>query len=143
MHDLTDARALTLRQPWAHAVAHHGKTVENRTWMPPANVDTLFIHAGKSWDKIVRAVLRDLGVDLPAVPSAIVAVADLAFTCDTSWDGEITCGCGPWALPRHCHWVLINVRALGTPVPATGRQGLWRPTAEVLTAVREQLAVKP
>lgn len=141
---LTDARALTLRNPWAHAVAHHGKTVENRTWMPPESVDTLLIHAGKGRDPVGRIDLDARGLDYTdAATSAIVAVADLAFACNTSRFGEIACACGPWALRRYCHWTLINVRTLSTPVPATGRQGLWRPTADVLAAVREQLAVKP
>lgn len=41
--------ALTLINPWAHLIVHHGKDVENRTWMPPQGVDWLFIHAGKGW----------------------------------------------------------------------------------------------
>jgi len=41
-------KALTLKQPWAWAVAHAGKDVENRTWKPPASVigQRIAIHAG-------------------------------------------------------------------------------------------------
>lgn len=43
-------RALTLRQPWATAVAELGKRVENRTWRLPPGY--LWIHAGarSGWD---------------------------------------------------------------------------------------------
>lgn len=137
---LTDARALTLRPPWSHAVAHHGKTVENRTWMPPVGIDTLLIHAGLRWSGEGRVALDALGLDYSqAATSAIVAVADLAFACDSSGHREVVCYCGPWALPRHCHWNLINVRTLPEPVPATGRQGLWRPPSAVLAQVADAL----
>ena len=32
-------------------------------------------------------------------------------------------------------WQLDNVRALAEPVPATGRQGLWVPSDELIEAV--------
>lgn len=132
---LSVAYALTLKNPWAHLIAHHGKDVENRSWMPHAGVDTLLIHAGKTWDRRNnrRPLVGDVG---DPVTSAIVAVADLAFACDTSrWVQEVVCGCGPWAQPGQCHWRLANVRALAEPVPTGGKQGLWRPSADVLAEV--------
>lgn len=43
--------AITLRQPWAHAVAHFGKDVENRQRRPPAHLigQRVAIHVGKTW----------------------------------------------------------------------------------------------
>ena len=43
-------RSITLTCPWAHAVAHWGKNIENRTWRPPRDLfgQRLAIHAGKS-----------------------------------------------------------------------------------------------
>lgn len=135
---LVGTPALTLLNPWAHLIAHHGKDVENRTWMPPERVSNLLIHAGKGWQ--TPAQLPD-GVRISdVVTSAIVAVADLAFACQASRYREtVVCQCGPWAMAGYCHWHLINVRPLPEPVPATGRQGLWRPTPDVLAAVDAQL----
>lgn len=47
-----DVRALTVLQPWAWAIAHAGKLVENRTWAPPAYelCKPIAIHAGKRID---------------------------------------------------------------------------------------------
>lgn len=44
--------ALTVKQPWAHMIAHCGKTVENRSWRMDFRGD-LAIHAGaySGWDK--------------------------------------------------------------------------------------------
>ncbi len=133
--------ALTLKNPWAHLIAHYGKTIENRNWMPPESLTRVLIHAGKSWDDGATGIMRALGDPDPIEPSAIVAVADLAHACDSSRHADVLrCGCDPrWAQPGQCHWVLANVRALAEPVPCSGRQGLWRPTPDVMTQVAAQL----
>jgi len=45
-------KALTLKQPWAWAVAHAGKDVENRTWKPHNYLigQRIAIHSGMSFD---------------------------------------------------------------------------------------------
>lgn len=52
--------ALTLRQPWAFAVIHLGKAVENRTWKPPKHAigRRIVIHAGKTHDYPGENTLR-------------------------------------------------------------------------------------
>ena len=54
-------RGLTVRQPWAWAIAHAGKDVENRTWAPPNNLlgGYLAIHAGKTLDVEAKQELQD------------------------------------------------------------------------------------
>jgi hypothetical protein len=138
--DLTDVPALTLLNPWADLIAYGGKNVENRSWMPPDSVWRLLIHAGKGWAKAadwMPYAQRDVdGV----TASAIVAVADLAHACRASrWRDTVVCGCGKWAQPVQCHWCLGKVWALPEPVPAVGRQGLWRPTPDIRAAVELQL----
>lgn len=139
---LRAAYALTLKNPWAHLIAHGGKNVENRSWMPHDLVDTLLIHAGKSWDDLDEWIWmpHTLPTIDGVVASAVVAVADLAFACNTSrYSDTVRCGCGEWAQPGQCHWNLANVQALAEPVPAVGRQGLWRPRPDVLDEVEAQL----
>lgn len=48
-------KALTLHQPWATCIAHHGKRVENRTWAPPQSIvgQRIAIHAGMKLDREV------------------------------------------------------------------------------------------
>lgn len=137
---LRDVRALTLLNPWAHLIAHYGKDVENRSWMPHRGVTQILIHAGKGWDYGAGHWLRptaDLGD--PEV-SAIVAVADIAHACNSSrWSSTVVCDCGEWAMPGQCHWRLGDVWALPKPVcDVGGMQGLWRPSPGLVDAVRSQ-----
>lgn len=122
-------KALTVRQPWAGAIAHHGKTVENRSW-PTHWRGTLLIHAAKNRVPGISLIEHD------QVYSAIVAVATLA-DCHSD-DGR----CTPWANhpdPAAWHWVLTDVRTLTEPVPCKGALRLWTPTAEIVEAVMADL----
>jgi hypothetical protein len=138
-----DAPALTLLNPWAYAITHKGKRVENRTWAAPERVDYLLIHAGKGWDKdsprALYAEAWDLHCEGVAPTAAIVAVARLAHVCDSSVR-NFDCGCDEWAAEGQYHWRLDDdVRVLDEPVPCSGRLGLWRPSADVLAAVQRQV----
>ena len=42
-------KALSIKQPWAWAIIHAGKNVENRTWATSYR-GPLLIHAGKTFD---------------------------------------------------------------------------------------------
>jgi hypothetical protein len=42
--------ALSIRQPWAHMILHHGKDIENRTW-PTQVRGRVLIHASKGMTK--------------------------------------------------------------------------------------------
>jgi len=42
-------KALSIKQPWAWAILHMGKLIENRTW-PTSYRGEFFIHASKTFD---------------------------------------------------------------------------------------------
>lgn len=48
-------RALTIRQPWAWAIIHGGKDIENRSWNTKHR-GPLVIHAGMGFDKGVESM---------------------------------------------------------------------------------------
>ncbi len=143
--------ALTLWQPWAWAVFHAGKRIENRDWAPSPNLlgQTMAIHA---------AVKRPLTVDLefvleltegePPMPSrdgfvfgAVVGLARLVGWYDTRgmYDGRRVVslpehqiaveavGGSPWWRKKvgNVGWVLDEAIELERPVPAVGQQGTW------------------
>jgi hypothetical protein len=125
-------KALTIRQPWAWAIAAGHKPVENRSWTTSYR-GPLAIHAGKGIDRhalpFVRELLAPLGVDpteleQPLIRGAVIATAELVDVCARAANGD-TCDCGPWAEPGQFHWRLANVQRLAEPVPVTGRLGLW------------------
>jgi hypothetical protein len=55
---------LSIQQPWAYAICHFGKDIENRQWH--TNVRGLFlIHAGKRVDTEGIEDLADMGYEVP------------------------------------------------------------------------------
>ncbi|MEW1724710.1 hypothetical protein [Streptomyces sp. NPDC093109] len=132
-------RAITIRQPWATAIARGTKRVENRT-KPWTWRGLLLIHTAKAVD---RPALHDPmvatavhGHDLKT--GAVIAVARLTGChpdCHTTPDGP----CSPWAQPGLHHLVLTDVQALSLPVPCIGALGPWRPPQTVLDQIRLQL----
>jgi hypothetical protein len=159
-------RALTVKQPWAWAITHGTKDVENRSWQPPCWIDHLAIHAGarSGWDRDgeFSPVLRNAwngwvrkrtdAAELIGGPTrnshlvpfgAVIAVSTLAG-CHLSPDFGGTCGatrplCSPWAARDQYHWLLTDIRPLAEPVPCRGMLGFWRLPDDVEKLVRAQL----
>ncbi|MGW0800331.1 hypothetical protein [Streptomyces sp. NPDC002692] len=154
----SDHRGLTVRQPWAFAIAEGFKTVENRSRRTNYR-GQLLIHAGLKHDNTVPVVrysraaairLDELGGSgnfweaRGLVPSAfsrphatlalgaVIATARLAG-CHAAVDG---C-CAPWGFPDVWHWQLVDVQPLRKAVPRVGTLGLWTPDPELLTAVAD------
>ena len=96
---------LSVRQPWAWAIAHGRKPVENRDWAPS--------YRGQ------LAIYASMHVDLIG---GIVAVVTLADVCSAAMSGD-TCDCGEWAKPGAYHWRLTDPRPLARPVVSIGHDG--------------------
>lgn len=136
-------RALTLHQPWAFAVAHLGKDVENRTWRPPEQVIgvRIAIHAGRKFDTDTLPWFFGRGlINVPLTPvlGAVVAtavVAGVAEHADSVWfSGSV----GAFWFTGPIGWVLRDVVALAEPVPCRGAQGLWTVPNDVEQRVTAQ-----
>lgn len=148
-------RAITVRQPWAWAIVHGGKGVENRSRnIAGAYRGAVLVHAGRdvdvfAWDDATlwHALPRGTQVEsFRKTLGAVIGVVDLVdvhhwLDDDVCFGHEATDGavCSPWAMADHYHLVLTNPRPLPSPIPARGRLGLWRPDADLLAAVREQI----
>ncbi|MEU1078185.1 MULTISPECIES: hypothetical protein [unclassified Streptomyces] len=149
-------RGLTIRQPWAFAIAEGFKTIENRSRRTHYR-GPLLIHAGLRADPSVSIVRysRDAAIRFDQlggpqnyweararVPSAfhkphpslalgaVIATARLA-DCHQATDG---C-CAPWGFTDQWHWELADIQPLKTAVACGGALGLWKPEAELLTVV--------
>lgn len=125
-------KALTIRQPWAGAIAHQSKRVENRSWKLPAKHEgaRILIHAGAQPDRHAQVYGDHLDVY-----SAIVAIATITG-CHFD-NGNQVC-CSYWARPGLYHWELDDVLALPEPVPAKGALGFWTPDEEIVNAALRQ-----
>lgn len=144
-------RALTLRQPWATAVAELGKRVENRTWRLPHGY--LWIHAGarSGWDPAgpahpaFAAAWRRRHGDVGAGPGLVTFSAVVALVRVTGAHHAADCTraggrCDPWAADGQVHNTLELAAVLPEPVRADGQQKLWTLPASAESACRVQLA---
>lgn len=143
-------KAITIRQPWARAIASGFKDIENRG-RPTSHRGLVAIHAGKTiaraadHDPRITAMYgRDASIGVPL--GAVIAVADLVDCHPAAYGGAHgrTC-CEPWGEPLHnggpCfHLTLASVRRLATPVPVRGSLALpFTLPDDVATAVAAQL----
>lgn len=106
---------LCVRQPWAHAIVHLGKDVENRTWSTRYR-GPLLIHATKTRDPDEAAGFMVTVQHLPA--SARVGWPSVLFMQGLQYGGVIgqvelvdvvwERSRSPWAVRGHYHWVLRN-----------------------------------
>jgi hypothetical protein len=148
-------QAISVRQPWAWAIARGHKTVSNQSF-PTVYRGPLLVHASMRVD--LRAgdspLMHTAGWD-PGDPlatlGAAVASAELDDVCSASVrdpardaaqggdhaDGR--CPCGAWAEPGVYHWRLSNVHPLPRPVVALGRLGLWQPPPALVADVEAML----
>lgn len=142
-------RALTVQQPWAWAIIHGGKDVENRTqaW---GYRGPLAIHAGARWSHRGASIVPDLlGDDLAVLQKyraamygpdqgsispagAIIGVVQLAGVhhaepecCDSPWAEQSYDEHGGRTRRDVVHLILENPRPLPEPVRCRGALGLW------------------
>jgi hypothetical protein len=136
-------RAITVRQPWAWAIVHGGKDVENRTRnIAGAYRGPIAIHAGLAAFEQNNAASRAHRVahgtetDARLVFGAIVGVVDLRATHHwTFCEDEPEGACSSWAMDGCHHLELANPRPLAKPIPWRGQLGLWTLPDDVLGGV--------
>lgn len=137
---MSAARILTVRQPWAWAIIHGGKDVENRVRNIAGDYrGPVLIHVAKAyadnWQSQVLAGImnRHDGVYDEPQPwhdhaGKIIGVVDLVdvHASGECWgfdeDGERWCSA--WAEANAHHLVFENPRALVEPIPYRGALGL-------------------
>lgn len=132
-------KCLSVRQPWAWALLHAGKDVENRTWAPsPKQLkpgERLAIHASKTFDvaglRWICANHEALGLkleDIPIDPKAYAVgcvVGSVEFVGDICIELYATApNAGRWAFGPRC-WLVKNPVALAEPVPMKGKLMLF------------------
>jgi hypothetical protein len=148
-------RALTVRQPWAWAIIHGGKDVENRTRnIAGAYRGPIAIHAGlapfEQHNMASEAHKAAHGSEVPTeiVFGAVIGVVDLVEVHHADKDGLHCSGlgdrdawwCSPWADVAAWHLRLSNPRRLAKPIPAKGRLGLWTLPDDVAAEVERAIA---
>lgn len=140
-------RILTVRQPWAWAIIHAEKDIENRQRSLGGYRGPVAIHAGlqvdedpterESWTTLADALMLrpDAHSEMPR--GAILGVADLVGVHE---DDSAECYyCSGWA-DYGWHHVLAHPRPLSEPIPFKGALGLRRLDAATIALIEERLA---
>jgi hypothetical protein len=140
--------ALSVRQPWAWAIVHAGKDIENRSWRrpnPALNYRGDFaVHAAKGMtrDEYEDAAdfMADLGITVPPAAelqrAGIVGVSTLADIVRDSESRWYMGGCG---------LQLANTRPVPF-IPSVGELGFfaWKPaSASIVPAPARWMQAKP
>lgn len=141
-------RALTVRQPYADAIAHRAKPVENRTRPLPSKYAgvPILLHAAKDphATNITAADIAELtGADTTRRTDTRSAIlAQIRFRGSHLSSDDTWC-CRPWGQvptriqPVVWHWEIDQVTLLDQPVPATGALGFWTVPDEALAQVEQ------
>jgi len=134
-------RALSVRQPWAWAIARGYKPILNRSCAtgyrgPLAIYASLRVDPGSVEGHDLREAVSatwDAADPVTAI-GGIIAVVSLEGVCSAVAAGDPAsgrCACGEWATAGAYHWQLAHPRPLRWPVLALGRSGLWELAPEV------------
>lgn len=156
-------KALTLHAPWAWAICYLGKNVENRTWMPPADIigQRIAIHAGSAlqWDAMYRkfrwAPVFVCANRAPVVKGGPTKVYGTFKTGEHNQRAERDRFCSAivatailervkppqdtddgWHITGYFGWVLADVRVLPTPVKCKGALKFWTVPADIEQAIK-------
>lgn len=116
-------KALTVRNPWAWAIIHAGKRIENRTRRTHFR-GRFYIHAGiavPDWRDVIGCESR-VGHRIDGMQFTSGALIGTAELVDCVYSDRLV---APWGESYAWHWILDNVRPLKRPIPARGQLGLW------------------
>lgn len=126
--------ALTIKQPWASLIVHHGKDIENRTW-PTKIRDRIAIHSSKRMEFVEQEAASCLALEITGkIPftrehelGAIIGLADIVDCVESHPSPWF---CGPYG------FVLARVHPLPKPVPCRGALGFWQVPPEIAREAR-------
>lgn len=121
-------RALSVQQPWAWAIIHGGKIIENRPRRTHIR-ETIAIHASAQPRREWRFPPRSLKPP-PSdewVLGAIIGFADLIGCVEEHRSKWFE---GPFG------YVLANPRPLRTPIPCKGALGFWKVPSQIARRCR-------
>ena len=129
-------KAMSIKQPWVHAILRAGKDIENRSWRRDFR-GWLAIHAS---GQPIRGAELPCGLHTPDLATldyssicGVARVVDIVTESQSIWywtpdDDTVNYG-----------WVLKDATPLQTPIPCPGALGLWEVPPDIFRAIQLQL----
>jgi hypothetical protein len=124
-------RAITIKAPWAWAIMHGGKDIENRTWKTNVR-GRIAVHSSpgltrEDYEWARRWSKQKTGILLPDFEelerAAIIGTVEV-IDCVKRHPSR-------WHARGHYGFVLANPRPLSKPVPCAGFLGFWEVPEDV------------
>ena len=139
-------KALSIRQPWAWAILHAGKRIENRSWSLPEAMRNkrVLIHASKGCTRdeytdaveYIRSVARMMSVPpLNELPRGAIVGAMSLIGCRPPCDWREAVD---WHVPSQHGIELASIMAIAEPIPCKGALGFFNVPAEVEAEIRRR-----
>ncbi len=154
---LQSIKALSIKQPYAGLIMAGIKNVENRSWFtnyrgPLAIVSTKNPDAMKWWGPM-RERCKRLGVEFPEelcqVNASVLGIVDFQYLVYIDERGHEVTDHPTLALDQVATWwnsdydmvgfIFEHPRLLKTPIPISGRLGLYNLAPEVIAKIIEQM----
>lgn len=120
-----EQRAISIRQPWAYAILHLGKDVENRP-MRTHYRGRILIQASL---KVEEDEARELKLDPDELSTGAIVGSVEIVDCIRGSKSK-------WANRGQWHWLLKNPRVLAKPIPFKGKLGFIRVPDRLLRRAR-------
>ena len=120
-----EQRAISIRQPWAYAILHLGKDIENRP-MRTHYRGRILIQASL---KVEEDEARELKLDPDELSTGAIVGSVEIVDCIRGSKSK-------WANRGQWHWVLKNPRVLAKPIPFKGALGFIRVPDRILRGSR-------
>lgn len=124
-----NVKAISIQQPWAWAIVHAGKDIENRTWSTAYRGDVA-VHA----TRMQKGYRLPPGVAAPTEQEltlgaviGLVEIVDVVMRSSSCWFT------GPLG------FVLRNPRPLVQPIRCPGNQRIWELPRSIASAIRTHL----
>ncbi len=114
-------RAISIQQPWAWAIFHLDKNVENRTW-PTTYIGELYIHADQTYDRAGATWIEEKFAITPPEPDQLPKGAIIGRVNLTGCSQNAQ---SPWAMSEQFHFELDNAELLPEPIPCQGQVGFF------------------
>lgn len=117
-------KAISIMQPWAYAILHLGKDIENRTWFTHYR-GPLLVHAGKRIDTSAVELLKAHGFELPKRFDRGGIVGEVEIVdCMEEADYLPRYGANFWSAGPYC-WLLRNPKPAKSFQPCRGQLGIF------------------
>jgi hypothetical protein len=129
-------KALSIQQPWVHAILREGKDIENRSWQRDFR-GWIALHASGIPQRGSEFPRGSKYPDLDTLDySAICGVArvvDIVTKSRSKWFNQPPPGYTNYG------WVLSDVQQLSRPIPCKGTLQLWIVPPNILRSIKRQL----